>query len=560
MELRARYTQRMAQGISLANKCLLLFGIAVVVIVTSSMVVPWMRVRTIVDSSQLETSRQIARLVEKNGVGSNLLLNPDQTGLIQADDGLTLRFIDWTAWVVGGEETVGSGGAFDRKAREALVAARPSTPGRDEYHQAVMASGARRYTLAKIIYGEEFEPRGVLIISRSSDFALSLIFANRTILAASGLLTILLAIGVFYAITKLIVLGPVRKLRDTAERVREGNLAIRSDIRTRDEFEELSDAFNAMLENIGRQQERLRSINKSLDLRLGELAERNTILFETARLKGEFLASVSHELRTPLNSIIGFAEILRDILDAESEVAPDDEDEHTTRTRAKRRRYVEHIVNAGRGLLEMINELLTMAKIEAGRIELHIEPTNIGESCEGLVELIRPLADRKKIDLVLALGASNLPSGAGKPGSGLPLVWTDAQKLQQIVFNFLSNAVKFTPEGGSVTLRAERLIGQANELQVRISVLDTGPGIAEDEQKLIFEKFRQLEQGHTRGHAGTGLGLAIAKEFAAMLGGEIHLDSHPGRGSMFSVILPVNPAPEVASQPSPEIPPRAPSS
>ena len=129
-----------------------------------------------------------------------------------------------------------------------------------------------------------------------------------------------LAMIVFYLITTKIILQPVRALRETADRVRAGNTSVRSDLKTGDEFEQLAEAFNSMLSNLDEQQTLLRGINKSLDLRLNELSERNTALYDAARLKGEFIANVSHELRTPLNSIIGFAEILQDTtyLEAES--------------------------------------------------------------------------------------------------------------------------------------------------------------------------------------------------------------------------------------------------
>jgi signal transduction histidine kinase len=172
-------------------------------------------------------------------------------------------------------------------------------------------------------------------------------------------------------------------------------------------------------------------------------------------------------------------------------------------------------------------------------VQLNIGEMNIADSCEGLLALIRPLAERKGISLSLRLGASSLPGFSGKPGADLPIVRTDPQKLEQAVFNFLSNAVKFTPEGGEVTLRAERLSGGDDTPRVRLSVLDTGPGIAAEHQQAIFEKFRQLEEGHTKTVTGTGLGLSIAKQFVEMLQGEIQLVSEVGRGSMFSIIIPV---------------------
>ncbi|MEC9374725.1 MAG: ATP-binding protein, partial [Planctomycetota bacterium] len=134
------------------------------------------------------------------------------------------------------------------------------------------------------------------------------------------------------------------------------------------------------------------------------------------------------------------------------------------------------------------------------------------------------------------------------PSAQSGVIETDPRKFQQIVFNFLSNAVKFTPEGGSVTLRAERVSAGEPEPRVRVSVLDSGPGIAREDQQRIFEKFTRLESGHTSEHAGTGLGLAICKELTGMIQGEIQLVSESGQGSMFSLIVPVRMDPDRAAQ------------
>jgi signal transduction histidine kinase len=207
---------------------------------------------------------------------------------------------------------------------------------------------------------------------------------------------------------------------------------------------------------------------------------------------------------------------------------------------AKRVRFLENILNAARDLLEMINGLLEMAKIEAGKYELRIEKVNVHDTCEALAGLIFPLASTKGIKLNLEIA------------SDLPLIETDAKKFRQIVFNFLSNAVKFSPtaeEAGTkavVTLRAERLVAgrpgeqsSADADRVRISVIDNGPGIAIEDQGKIFEKFSQLSRGHTKEHAGTGLGLTICKELAGVLQGELQLVSDLGRGAMFSLMVPV---------------------
>jgi len=197
----------------------------------------------------------------------------------------------------------------------------------------------------------------------------------------------------------------------------------------------------------------------------------------------------------------------------------------------------------------MINELLDLAKIEAGRMELSIGPMNMADTAEGLIHLIRPQAAKRKLDLNL------------KIEKNLPLIQTDPGKFQQIIFNFLSNALKFSPEGGRIELSAARhvptpTLPDAGEQdnheapdeppettpgdgQLCVSVSDQGPGIPIDMHDRIFEKFTQLDQGVTREHLGTGLGLTISLELAKLLQGHLDLDSDTGRGATFSLIIPM---------------------
>jgi signal transduction histidine kinase len=264
-------------------------------------------------------------------------------------------------------------------------------------------------------------------------------------------------------------------------------------------------------------------MNETLDLKVSELAEANVGLYESNRLKSEFLANVSHELRTPLNSIIGFAELLEEIARSDPEADP------------KRLRYIANILRSGRSLLDMINELLQMAKIEAGRVELSIAPTSVGDLVEGLLTVMRPQSEARSIVLEAAVEPE------------LPPVETDAGKVQQVLYNFLSNAVKFAPEGSVVRISAARAPRPDGSPGIRLSVRDEGPGIPYDMQDTIFEKFRQVDASHTRSHSGTGLGLAICRELSEMVGGTVSLASVPGRGATFSLDLPlVRRAPELA--------------
>lgn len=554
----------MWRGISLANKCLILFGLAVVLIIVAALAVPWIRMNAIVDDAQKELSRQLVDVWQgAKGFGTVGPPRPVAGGGVRDQIGdATIRHMSIeearAAALAGTGGGQNPGDEFLARALRAF-AGTGGVPEVSEMHAAawVGAGGAREYRFVKALRDDARggAMTGVVMLTRTSSGAGTQLLVNTMYLFAAGFIALGLALLVFYLITNKLILSPVRDLKETAERVREGNLTTRSDIRTGDEFEEMSETFNQMLEAIVTSQGQLRALNAQLDLKVNELSERNKALYEANRVKGEFLASVSHELRTPLNAIIGFAELLLENAVKEEEhvaassaagggggggmITPED-----VSRLAKRKRYLENILGAGRSLLDLIEGLLEMAKVEAGRLDLRLEPMNVRDACEALVALIRPLADRGGVEVHTEIGAE------------IPNILTDSKKFQQIIFNLLSNAVKFTSEKATdekaagkipvarVILRAERLVGRGSEGveaqdRVRISVLDTGPGIAPEDQKRIFQKFEQLDTGHTRRHTGTGLGLAISKELTTMLQGEIHVESELGRGAMFSVLLPL---------------------
>jgi two-component system, NarL family, sensor histidine kinase BarA len=315
-----------------------------------------------------------------------------------------------------------------------------------------------------------------------------------------------------WAVVRYVIVKPVTHLRDVANAVREGDVEKRAVIRTGDEFEELGAAFNRMLRQLLSQQSELKQSKGELDERLDELAQANMRLYEMNRLKSDFLATVSHELRTPLNSILGFSEVLSGIEKLDD----------------KQRRYVGNIQRSGRMLLDMINDILDLAKVESGKMEIRQTEFKISGLISSLCEMARPLAEKKNIDLNF-----DAPTA-------LPPLRQDQAKVQQILNNLLSNAIKFTPEGGRINITAER-----DDLgDLRIKVTDTGIGISPDEQQLVFEKFRQassvLPDGDamTREYSGTGLGLSIVRELCRLLGGDVSLESELGKGSTFSVRLP----------------------
>ena len=335
---------------------------------------------------------------------------------------------------------------------------------------------------------------------------------NRAILISAALVTAIVAMFASYAIVRYVIVKPVKHLRDVSDAIAAGKLTIRAQIQTGDEFEELSHAFNRMLHNLVAMQQELRDVNHDLDRKVDELAQANLALFEMNRLKSDFLATMSHELRTPLNSIIGFSEIL-----SGSDSLND-----------RQKRFAANIQTSGKMLLGMINDILDLAKIESGKMEVQTEDFSVRDVCEALTALARPIADRKNIDLECRLDEA------------IPLLRQDPGKLRQIIYNLLSNAIKFTPDGGRVALRAH-----VEGRMLVLSVADTGIGIAEEDREKIFEKFRQAAQPGqpegvlTREHQGTGLGLSIVRELSKLLGGDVHLDSRPGQGSTFTVKIPL---------------------
>jgi len=342
----------------------------------------------------------------------------------------------------------------------------------------------------------------------------TLIWWTRGMFLAGAVLAAVLAFLLFTFITQRLVLRPVRRLRDMADKVAEGNLEVRSGVRTGDELERLGESFNEMLSAIADQHEKLRSANRALDLKLRELAQANVTLFEANRVKTEFLANVSHELRTPLNSIIGFADLVGEA---------DDE---------RAGRYGRNIGAAAKNLLEMINDLLDLASIEAGKATVRLDKVSVLDTCQTLLALMQPLADKKELELI------------GELDEDLPIITTDGSKLQQVLYNLLSNAVKFTPARGRVLLSAKPKAptgNGSNGAEVVMTVADTGPGISQADQQQIFDKFYQAGSALTKESSGVGLGLAIAKELTQLLGGRLSLESRPGHGAAFSVHLPVEP-------------------
>ncbi|HXH94662.1 MAG TPA: ATP-binding protein [Thermoanaerobaculia bacterium] len=238
------------------------------------------------------------------------------------------------------------------------------------------------------------------------------------------------------------------------------------------------------------------------------LMEKNNELERANQAKDRFLASMSHELRTPLNGIIGFAEFLAD--------------GRPGTVNEKQKEYLEDILKSGQHLLHLINDMLDLVKVQAGKLELSPEVFEIRSGIEEVCAVVHPIAEQKNIDVRIEIAP------------GLGTITLDLQRFRQILYNLLSNALKFTDDGGVVTIKADRRA----DGNIRLAVRDSGIGIAADDIPRLFTEFEQLETGIARRFGGTGLGLALTRSIVTLQGGSIDVESEIGIGSTFTVALP----------------------
>jgi signal transduction histidine kinase len=313
--------------------------------------------------------------------------------------------------------------------------------------------------------------------------------ASIVVVVAFAALSIALALALGYAISWSVV-GPVRQMQARLDEIGAGDFSHQVEVPNRDELGALATNLNRMSDELGRLYARLETAN---------------------RHKSEFLASMSHELRTPLNAVIGFSEVLQEQLFGE--------------LNARQQRYVQHIDESGRHLLALINDILDLSKVEAGRMELDLGPVSLRDVLENGVTMLRGRATQRGIELNLEIAGVD---------SEIACVEADERKVRQVVFNLLSNAVKFTPDGGYVDVVLHAEAGEP----VQISVRDTGPGIAPEDQERIFEEFVQVRRSAMTAQEGTGLGLSVVKKFVELHGGRVWVESAPGAGSTFSFTLP----------------------
>jgi signal transduction histidine kinase len=281
------------------------------------------------------------------------------------------------------------------------------------------------------------------------------------------------------------LIGPIQQIETRLAAIASGDFSGHVEVENRDELGPLSANVNRMN---------------------GELRRLYTELEAASQHKSEFLANMSHELRTPLNAIIGFSQVLGDEM-----VGPVNE---------KQAEYLDDIISSGNHLLSLINDVLDLSKVEAGQVELEVHPFSLREALERGVVMVRERASEDGVRVAFVADPE------------VDVVAGDERRIKQVIFNLLSNAVKFTPAGGEVDVSATRANGE-----VRVSIADTGPGIAPEDRERIFEEFQQSETG-VGSREGTGLGLALSKRYVELHGGRIWLESELGRGSTFTFALP----------------------
>ena len=302
------------------------------------------------------------------------------------------------------------------------------------------------------------------------------------------------------------ILRPVIGLTETTRIVsRDKNYDVRAEKAGNDEVGVLIDGFNQMLSEIQRRDLKLLGEERA---RAEEMELRGRRAHEASRLKSEFVANMSHELRTPLNAIIGFTQLMH-----KGKVGPVSDEQAE---------YLGDILTSSKHLLQLINDVLDLAKVESGKMEIRPECVDLGKLVGEVRDILRGLASTKHLRVDSRVDAE------------IVTAIVDPARLKQILYNYLSNAIKFTPDGGEVSVHVS---GEGPDF-FRIDVRDTGPGIQPEDLARLFVEFEQLDAGAAKQHQGTGLGLALAKRLAEAQGGRVAVRSTPGEGSTFSAILP----------------------
>jgi signal transduction histidine kinase/CheY-like chemotaxis protein len=362
-------------------------------------------------------------------------------------------------------------------------------------------------------------------------------------LVAISLIIIFLSFGVGYFFVRRLV-NPIRELSRMALKVKGGDLTVRSEINRKDEVGELAKSFNAMVEQLRTNIETLEQRSEELEKTYNELKEMHAVvpqtldqLFESAKdyhelkkldeMKSSFLSTVSHELRTPLTSVLGFAKIIKNKFENVLFPLIKTDDHKVQKTIKQVIDNLHIIVSEGERLTTLINDVLDLAKMEAGKIEWKREPLAVTEIIDRATAATSSLFEQKNLEMKKMIGPE------------LPEIVGDRDRLIQVVINLISNAVKFTDQG-SITCSATRI-----NQEIVVCVSDTGMGIAKENQEKVFEKFKQIGDTMTDKPKGTGLGLPICKQIIEHHGGRIWVESEWGRGSNFLFSLPVREQAEI---------------
>jgi len=341
-----------------------------------------------------------------------------------------------------------------------------------------LASGLNE--LATVLANRTTAKTEALIAENASSYKSS---RNLFIGVAAGAIALALVLGFVLSWS---LIGPIKRIDSRLAAIASGDFSEHVDVVNRDEL-------GALAANVNRMNDKLRRLYKELET--------------ASRHKSEFLANMSHELRTPLNAIIGFSQVLRERMFGE--------------VNEKQAEYLDDIRSSGNHLLSLINDVLDLSKVEAGQVELEVAPFSLRDALESGVVMVRERATRDGVQVALSADPQ------------VDVVEGDERRIRQVIFNLLSNAVKFTPTGGRVDVASARRDGE-----VRVSVVDTGPGIAPEDLERVFEEFQQTELGAAQ-REGTGLGLALSRKLIDLHGGRIWAQSEVGKGSTFVFTLPL---------------------
>ncbi|MCD4755475.1 MAG: response regulator [Deltaproteobacteria bacterium] len=391
--------------------------------------------------------------------------------------------------------------------RKTLITIHPILNQKDCYH----CHGSSRRVLGGMIIGTDVQHTYMTVAAAR----------NRTILIS--FIGISIIIGIIYVMVTRFIRRPVEDLADKAKKFAEGDMSVSVDVVSEDEIGLLGNAFNYMVQRASSFSKKLeQEVAKKTDL-LGEranlialLEKANTQLRELDRLKSTFLANMSHELRTPMNSIIGYSDLLIDGVDG-----PINEEQEKS---------LNKISNNARHLLQLLNDLLDLSKIEAGKTELEAEQFNLKGLIDSVVPMFEGMITQKGLSLDFDIDEN------------LPLVYGDRNKIKHVLMNLLSNAIKFTDKGG-ITIRARMSCRgiQPGESSIfaEVCVEDTGIGIKDEDLGKIFDKFVQADLSTVRQYDGTGLGLSIARGLIALHNGMIWATSKHGKGSQFYFTIPL---------------------